>query len=99
MSSNETRIDEINKKMQHMQEKQLQNKQNLIEHEDIVQRFFELNKKNDRLFARLYDYWQHDEELGHVIVQDKIEVERCYRQISNELDDRKKELHKIKQDL
>lgn len=92
------KMNRIQTRLQAVQEKQTQIKRDLVQHEQLEEHFFEIHKRGDRLFTRLYDVWHKDEELMDIIEQDRIELMTNKRKIINDLREKKNELLKEKRD-
>lgn len=71
----------------------------MVQHEQLEEHFFEIHKRGDRLFTRLYDVWHEDEELMDIIEQDRIELMTNKRKIINDLREKKNEMLKEKREL
>ncbi|MEI3614674.1 DUF3958 family protein [Pseudogracilibacillus sp. SO30301A] len=97
MSADE--INRINVRLQDLQDRQEQNHRALAEYEQIENHFLEINNQGEHLFARLYDVWHGDEELANAIEYDRLELQQCKRQILHELDSKKNEILKERQEL
>lgn len=93
------KMNQLNNRLQHVQESQMQNKQALSEHEEMEQYFFELNQRGARLFDRLYDAWHEDEELKITIEQGRVELGQYERKITYDLENKKQELLNQKREL
>lgn len=92
-------INRINLRLQDLQDRQEQNERALAEYEQIENQFFELNNQGEHLFERLYNVWHEDEELANAIEYDRQELQHCKRQILHDLDSKKNELMKERQEL
>ncbi len=99
MRDKEYQVRQVNKELQHVEEKLHQNKWDLAKLEQMEQSLFELNRDSQRLFERLFFSWRGDLEFAREMEQDEAELQHQKRQVAGELETRKQEFLKVKQEL
>lgn len=82
-------IEDLNKKLSEVQEKQTNITKSISEVEDSEQFVLEIIKKKNRLFDRLRQTWHQDNELGKMIDSDNLELNHYTRKITDSLDQKR----------
>lgn len=93
------RLQEINKSLYEISEKQVQNQRDLMTNEQSEQHFSEISRKCDRLFDRLFCSWNKDKAFANWLNQENTELLQNKQQISFHLEDQRKALNDEKRRL
>ena len=93
------KLQEINKNLYQISEKQVQNQRNIIENEQSEQHFMEISKKCTRLFDRLFCAWNKDKEFANWLNQENTELLHNKQQITFDLEKQREALHHDKRRL
>jgi erythromycin esterase-like protein len=106
MSNENIEVSKIMTRLQDVQKNQLKNSQAMYELDCSEQDFLEFNRQDIRMLNSLYNTWKADNEMNHMINDNRIKLQHCKRKIINEMEQKrekliadKKRLYKQEEDL
>jgi len=93
------KLQEINKSLYHVSEKQVQNQRDLMTNEQSEQHFHEVSRKYRRLFDRLFYTWNKDQKFANWLNQENTELLHNKQQITYDLENQRAALTREKRRL
>jgi chromosome segregation ATPase len=97
--SADEKLQNINKKLYEVSEKQVQNQRDLITNEQSEQHFLEISRKYNRLFDRLFYTWNKDKTFANWLNQENTELLHHKQKITYELENQRETLNHEKRRL
>lgn len=99
MSKENVEVSKIMNRLHDLQQHQLKNSQAMDKLDYSEQDFFELNKQGTRMLDSLYRTWKADNELIHMINDNRVEIQYYRRRIINEIEQKREKLIEEKKRL
>jgi hypothetical protein len=88
----DVKLQEVNKNLYEVSEKQVKNQRDIITNEQSEQDFEEVSRKYRRVYDRLFCSWNKDKEFANWLNQENTELLHYNRKVTINLENQREEL-------